>query len=748
MKIRWPGIKSLARLAWEGRTSLENPQTPLSYPAEWLLDIFNGGRTDSGLRVSELTALQVPDVLACVTRISGAIAGQPIKIYERIETGQKILRHSKRMAVEHPMFDVLRYRPNDEMTRATFVRTFVCHMLLWGNGYAEIQRDAVGRPVALWPRNPTRTRPRRLLQPIPDDENPYPMVYITSEGMEQMDQNFAEGVTGQERVIRKENMLHVPGLALDGRLGQDTVWLCRQSIGLSLAAEKYAAKFFGNGATPSGILEHPGTLKKELRDALRNMWMESQGGENIHRPAILEGGLKFTKIAALPSEAQMIEARKQQRSEIAAIFGMPITMLGETGASRANAEQVALEFVNYTLRPWVVAIEEEMKVKLFPEAQVGRNAGRTYMALIELRNLELPDANSKRFYYGAARQWGWETANGVLEQEDENPIPGALGESYLIPVNMVAVDADGKVVLKSTNSANQGSGPASIPGEGVDQGKANSKSKISDLKAAREALWPIFRDAFGRYTARERRNSADFERIFGPILHSLYAINTADPLLTDLYMKITSRIGGGVVLPNAADRAAQVIWGESISTRKDEGKSGIYLARHGVTDDDVEGQSDDFKPEEPLNAEGIQQAQALARYALANVPDASLYCGSPVRHQQTAAAIADTEQEEPEGDVQEGEPEDPIAGIEIVAGLDPQGKLESDAQFEQRIIKAIQSIQARAASGENCLLVTSHKAIRAYAKKLGVGAGDIGFCSLWEVSADGVTIAQIFKPGA
>lgn len=727
MKIRWPGIKSLARLAWEGRTSLENPQTPLSYPAEWLLDIFNGGRTDSGLRVSELTALQVPDVLACVTRISGAIAGQPIKVYERIETGENIVRHSKRMAVEHPMFDVLRYRPNDEMTRATFVRTFVCHMLLWGNGYAEIQRDAAGRPVALWPRNPTRTRPRRLLQPIPGEENPYPMVYITSEGMEQMDQNFAEGVTGQERVIRKENMLHVPGLALDGRLGQDTVWLCRQSIGLSLAAEKYAAKFFGNGATPSGVLEHPGTMKKELRDALRNMWMESQGGENIHRPAILEGGLKFTKISANPSEAQMIEARKQQRSEIAAIFGMPITMLGETGASRANAEQVALEFVNYTLKPWVVAIEEEMKVKLFPEAQVGRNAGRTFMALIELRNLELPDAAAKKNYYSAARNWGWETANGILEQEDENPIPGIIGEGYCVPVNMTLVNADGTIILQGTNSANRPSGPASIPGQGVDQPKGNSKSKISDLKASREALWPAFRDAFGRYGAREKRTLADFQRIFGPIMRGLYIINNSDPLLTDLYMKITSQIGNGVVLPNAVDSAAQVIWGESISTRKDEIDVHIYLARHGVTDNDEAGQSDDFNPEEPLNAEGEQQAESLAGYVAANIETPVLYCGSPKRHKQTANVIGDAE---------------------IVIGLDPEKKSESDAQFEERIVNAIENIQGRAGLGENCLLVTSHKAIRAYARSLGVGAEDIGFCSLWEVSADGATIAQIFKPGA
>jgi len=684
------------------------------------MDIFSGGRTDSGLRVSQLTALQIPDVLACVTRISGAIAGQPIRIFERIETG---IRHSKRLAVEHPLFDILRYRPNDEMTRATFIRTFICHMLLWGNGYAEIQRDAANRPVAIWPRNPTRTRPRRLLRPLVDDpSNLFPMVYITTEGIEQTDQNYSEGVTGTERLIRKEDMIHVPGLALDGRLGQDVVWLARQCMGVALAAEKFAAKFFGNNATPSGVLETPNTLKKELRDQLRNMWMEAQGGENWGRIAVLESGLKFTKISSTPNEAQMIEARKQQRSEIAAIFGMPVTMLGEVGTARANAEQVALEFVNYTLRPWVVALEEELKVKLFPAASMGRNAGRTYIALIDMRDLTLPDAVAKKNYYSAARQWTWATPNEILEMEDENPIPGPLGESYLVPVNMTAVDAEGKVVLagKPNTSPNAPSSPASVPGQGVDQPKQTGKEEI------KSALWPLFRDAFGRIAARKDRDYRDFDRIFGPILEALALIPGFGLNDTAAYLR------GLVTLPDSdfdvknLDRTAQTAWNGLMDIREEQGPR-FFLARHGATDNDLEGVSDDFHPEEPLNAEGEGQAKALAGYVASNISDLTyVVSGNPKRHRQTAEAVKPY--------------------IYTDSGLDPQGDSESEEQFQARTVAAVERLRKDAKG--SALAVTSHRAIKAYAHHLGGDASDIGFCSVWEISPDGVNITQIFKPGA
>src|SRR5579863_2561394 len=144
---------------WETRSSLENPPTPLSFPAEWLLDIFNGGRTDSGIRVSELTALQVSTVYCCVELKAGCIAALDLKIFEKIINQDG--RINRRIAHDHDLWDLLEHEPNDEMSSFTLRKTVQAHRMLWGNGYIEIQRDGGERPVALWPRNPARMKVRR-----------------------------------------------------------------------------------------------------------------------------------------------------------------------------------------------------------------------------------------------------------------------------------------------------------------------------------------------------------------------------------------------------------------------------------------------------------------------------------------------------------------------------------------------------------------------------------------------------------
>ena len=162
--MRW--INRVARAAFEGfekRSSLENPQVPLSFPAEWLLDIFNGGRTDSGIRVSEMTALQVGTVYACCNIISGAFASLPLNVYEHVV---KLGRNGKKKATEHPLWNLLHNEPNEEMTTFTFLKTMMLHDLLWGNAYAELQRDNSAQVVGLWPRNPARTRAIRLIRPM------------------------------------------------------------------------------------------------------------------------------------------------------------------------------------------------------------------------------------------------------------------------------------------------------------------------------------------------------------------------------------------------------------------------------------------------------------------------------------------------------------------------------------------------------------------------------------------------------
>jgi HK97 family phage portal protein len=421
----------------EKRSSLENPQTPLSYPAEWLLDIFNGGRTDSGVRVSELTALQVSTVLCCVNIISNAVSSMPLRIFEKSVKDGLVFN---KVAHNHALYELLHTEPNPEMTSVTFRKTLQSHMLLWGNGYAEIQRSEDDNSViAIWPRNPARTRPVRLLEHREMEGTDYPagtMVYETNEsivGSAIDDINGEQKDQGQKRIILAEDMLHIPGLSLDGRLGQPTVQLARQVIGLALATEKYSAKFFANNARPAGILSTPGALADKAKETLKRSWAEGHGGENAHKTAVLEQGVTYTKIAATPDEAQQEQSRKFQRVEIANVFNVPARMVdGDEHAARSTAEQSAIELLNFCLNPWLASWEAELKRKLF--SKMGRSAGK-YHAKFDTRQLMYPDAASRATFYNGGKMNGYLNTDDIRELEGLNPVLGLAGQMYWRGVN-------------------------------------------------------------------------------------------------------------------------------------------------------------------------------------------------------------------------------------------------------------------------------------------------------------------------
>jgi HK97 family phage portal protein len=428
----------------EKRSSLENPQTPLSYPAEWLLDIFNGGRTDSGVRVSELTALQVSTVLCCVNIISNAVASMPLQVFEKSVKDGLV---SKKVAHNHALYELLHTEPNFEMTSPTWRKTAMSHGLLWGNSYSEIQRSTDDNSIiGIWPRNPARTRPVRTLEKSEIEGTEYPagtMVYETNEslvGSAIDDINGEEKDQGKKRIILAEDMLHVPGLSLDGRLGQPTIQLARQIIGLSLAQEKQAAKFWANSARPAGLLTTAGVLADKAKETLRRSWREAHGGENQHNTAVLEQGITYSKIACTPEEAQNIESRKFQRVEIANVFNVPARMCdGDEHAARSTAEQSAIELLNFCLNPWLVAFEAEFKRKLFPK--VGRSA-RKYFAKFDTRGLMYPDAASRATFYNGGKQNGYLNSDDIRELEGLNPIEGNAGQMYWRPVQMCDASTD------------------------------------------------------------------------------------------------------------------------------------------------------------------------------------------------------------------------------------------------------------------------------------------------------------------
>lgn len=574
--------RMLGKFGVEFRSSLENPQTPLSYPAEWLLDIFNGGRTDAGLRISEMTALQAATVFQCVMIIANGIAAHPFNVYERsMQDGLP----SRKIAYSHPLYYLLSKRPNNEMTSSTLRRTFMCHKLLWGNAYAEVERNRGNKIVGIWPRNPARTRPVRLLSSMEFQGDLLPagtMMYETYDFLKDsqiMEQDSDNQNYGMRRLVLAEDMIHVPGLSLDGRLGQDVVQLARQAIGLALATEKYGAKFFGNGAIPQGVLGVPSTMSDVQWETLRRSWAESHGGENAQKTGVLPPGVTYTKTGSSPNEAQNIETRQYQTAQIASFFNVPGHMVGVNGddAGKSTVEQSSIEFKLFCVDPHAVDLEQESEAKLFPPTNAGGVLTQNkFFAAIDLRKLMYPDATSRATLYNGGKQWGYLNTNSIHEMEGMNPVTDGSGDKYWMPINMqdaAAAAVHGEAVMDGLNDGTLAATPANVSPIGNHpiikaQQKADAASQEHDLakhkisadaqvkisknqpqagngndphagpgtqgtpkklgdkkKAKRDALLRtfggMFADAVGRVGKRSKVDHGDYVRTFGPLLSAI-----------------------------------------------------------------------------------------------------------------------------------------------------------------------------------------------------------------------------------
>ena len=244
--------------------------------------------------------------------------------------------------------------------------------------------------------------------------------------------------SGSTVKLSPHEVLHIPGLGFDGTIGYSPIAMAKNAIGLAIATEEYGSKFFANGATPSGILEFPGTVKEPER--VRESWNKGFGGENKHKVAILEQGMKYTPISISPNEAQFLETRKFQIDEIARIFRVPPHMIGDLEKSSfSNIEQQSLEFVKYTLDPWVVRWEQSIKRTLLLPDEKG-----TYFAKFNVDGLLRGDYQSRMNGYATARQNGWMSANDIRSLEQQDLIPDEEGGNlYLINGNMLPLKQAG-----------------------------------------------------------------------------------------------------------------------------------------------------------------------------------------------------------------------------------------------------------------------------------------------------------------
>ena len=228
-------------------------------------------------------------------------------------------------------------------------------------------------------------------------------------------------------------MLHIPGLGFDGLVGYSPIAMAKNAIGMAIACEEYGAKFFANGAAPGGVLEHPGTIKDPQR--VRESWQSTFGGSgNANKIAVLEEGMKYTPIGISPEQAQFLETRKFQINEIARIFRVPPHMVGDLEKSSfSNIEQQSLEFVKYTLDPWVIRWEQSIQRTL-----LSKDEKTAYFVKFNLEGLLRGDYQSRMNGYAIGRQNGWMSANDIRELENLDRIPAEDGgDLYLINGNML-----------------------------------------------------------------------------------------------------------------------------------------------------------------------------------------------------------------------------------------------------------------------------------------------------------------------
>lgn len=361
------------------------------------------GPTLAGVNVNERNALTNSAVLACIRVYGETIASLPLPLYRRLERGRA-------RDAAHPLYRLLHDAPNEYMTSFTFRETLEAHRQTWGNAYAAIIREPMSfRPVALYPLLPDRTEPVRINGQL---------FYRTHAG-------------GEQHTLYPYEVLHIPGLGFDGVKGYSPIQLMRQGIGLAKAAEEFGARLFGQGLNMGGILKHPGTLSPTAYANLKSSMEDRYAGlENALKMMILEEGMGFERLGIPPEDAQFLQTRAFQVTDIARAWRLQPHKIGDLSRStNNNIEHQGIEFVTDSIRPVCVRWEQEFNRKLLFESEQGE-----WYFEFNLDGLLRGDIESRYRAYSIARQWGWYSVNDIREKENENPIEG--GDQYLAPMNM------------------------------------------------------------------------------------------------------------------------------------------------------------------------------------------------------------------------------------------------------------------------------------------------------------------------
>ena len=369
----------------------------------WYLPVI--GKTNAGKDINEVTALNYSAVWLAITFIAQTIGSLPMNLYSEVD--------EKKEKVFNNIYKVVGKAPNPYMPAMTFWETFIAHVVSWGNGYAEKELDRSGRVKALWPIPPHRVTPR-----IEDGQVIYEV---------KVDQDVL--------TLPKHRMFHIPGIGYDGLVGYSVIQKARETIGLGVAAEDFQARFFGQGAHPGLVVTHPLSMGVDTHKKLENsLSSKYEGLGRAHRMMLLDEGMTVEKIGISQVDAQFLESRVFSINEVARWFNLPNHILKDLSeATYSNIENQSQELVKYSLRPWMVRLEQHCNLQLLP-ATAGANLFFKWDADDLLRG----DSESRAALYKSLWEIGGMTPNEIRSKEDLNPING--GDTAFVPMNFMPLD--------------------------------------------------------------------------------------------------------------------------------------------------------------------------------------------------------------------------------------------------------------------------------------------------------------------
>lgn len=391
-------------------------------PDGWLVDIFSGIATSTGLRVSIKDAMTVPAISACIQVLSEDLAKIPLILYKRTRGG------GRERATNHPLYKILKEKPAPWLSSFMLRRSLIEQACKRGNGYARIHRDAYSRVSHI--------------QPLPAGAV---SMKWASDGEPFFDVTIGGRV---EHGLSFREILHVPYRATSdessngGIFGISPITMHKEAIALAIATERFGAKYFANGARPSAVVEMDGKFSDDQVAARFRTDMERiySGVDNAGRIAILELGMKLREISSNNNDSQLAEIKEQQSEEMARMYRIPPPKIGLLRRSTfSNIEHLAIEYVTDAVSPLASAVEQQASLSLLTEAEQ-----EDHFIEFHLDGLLRGDIESRYRAYAIGRQWGWLNVDKICEVENINAPPNGAGQEYLRPMNMGTAGSEDK----------------------------------------------------------------------------------------------------------------------------------------------------------------------------------------------------------------------------------------------------------------------------------------------------------------